>query len=48
MTFSEYIISERSETFYWESLTQIVKCKSTLEKWFPEMYYEWNLIYNTK
>ena len=48
MTFSEYIISERSEIFYWTSLEQIVKCKSTLEEWFLEMYYDWNILYNNK
>jgi len=48
MTFSEFIISERSEVFYWESLKQIAKCKSTLEEWFDQMYYNWNLLYNNK
>ena len=45
MTFSEYIISERSENFYLISLGQIVKCKSTLEEWFSSMYYDWNLLH---
>lgn len=45
MTFSEYIIKERSETFYLTSLIDIAKCKSTLEEWFKDMYYDWCLLY---
>ena len=48
MTFSEYIISERSEKFYWTSLEQVSKCKSTLETWFSDMYYDWNFLYNNQ
>lgn len=43
MTFSEYIIQERSKKFYNDSLEQIKKCNSTLEEWFPDMYYDWKL-----
>jgi len=48
MTFSEYIINERSKKYYLTSLQQIAKCNSTLEEWFSDMYYEWNLVYNKK
>ena len=46
MTFSEYIINQRSKKFYLISLQQIAICKSTLEEWFPNMYYDWNFLYN--
>ena len=49
MTFSEYIISERSENFYYISLSDISKLRNiTLEEWFSDMYYDWNLLYNQK
>jgi len=45
MTFSEFIISERSRFFYTESLKDISKSNSTLEEWFSDMYYDWCLLY---
>lgn len=48
MTFSQYIISERSKNFYTISLGQIAMCNSTLEEWFSDMYYDWTFLYNNK
>jgi len=48
MTFSEYIISERSKNFYLISLKDIIKYNSTLEEWFSDMYYDWNILHNSK
>ena len=47
MTFSEYIIKERSEFFYLESLKDIIKSnsKKTLEEWFSDMYYDYKLLH---
>jgi hypothetical protein len=44
MTFSEYIIRERSKTFYTMSLVDISKSNTTLEEWFPELYYDYCLL----
>lgn len=46
MTFSEYIINERSRKFYMISLTQMAKCDCTLEEWFKDMYFDYNIIEN--
>lgn len=46
ITFSEYIINQRSKNFYLISLGQIIMCNMTLEEWFPEMYYEYKLLKN--
>lgn len=46
MTFSEFIISEKGKEFYLISLEQISQSNSTLEKWFKDLYYDWNLLYN--
>jgi len=48
MTFSEYIIKERSEEFYFTSLQDMLKCRTTLEKWFSNMYYDYKIISNLK
>ncbi len=47
MTFSEYIIKQRSELFYFESLKDMVKCntKLTLEEWFSNLYTEYKIMY---
>ena len=45
MTFSEYIIQERSENFYFISLEQMMKCRTTLEEWFSDLYLEYKIIY---
>lgn len=45
MTFSEYIIEQKSEKFYFTSLEQMVKCKSTLEDWFENMYYDYKILH---
>ena len=47
MTFSEYIIKERSEFFYFESLKDIIKSnsKNTLEEWFSDMYCDYKLLH---
>lgn len=45
MTFSEYIIKERSEEFYFTSLKDMLKCRTTLEKWFSDMYTEYKILY---
>ena len=45
MTFSDYIIQERSEKFYFTSLMDMAKCNTTLEDWFPEMYADWKLLW---
>ena len=41
MTFSDYIILQQSEKFYFDSLIQTAKCKTTLENWFPDLYFEY-------
>jgi len=45
MTFSEYIIKQRSEFFYFESLKDIIKSnsKKTLEEWFSDMHYDYKV-----
>ena len=48
MTFSEYIISIKSKTFYTTSLGDIIKCNSTLEEWFSQEYDEYNGVYKPK
>ena len=45
MTFSEYIIQERSEEFYFISLEQMIKCRTTLEDWFKDLYTEYKILY---
>jgi hypothetical protein len=45
MTFSEYIIQERSEEFYFISLGQMMKCRTTLEDWFKDLYTEYKILY---
>lgn len=45
MTFSEYIIEQRGEKFYFTSLEQMVKCKTTLEYWFKDMYYDYKILH---
>jgi hypothetical protein len=47
MTFSEYVIQERSENFYFISLEQMSRYKITIEKWFDNLYQEY-LILNDK
>ena len=46
MTFSEYIIQERSEYFLFTSMTDMVKYNQdiTLEKWFSDIYYDYKLL----
>jgi hypothetical protein len=46
MTFSEYIILERSENFYFTSLEQMMKCRATLEEWFSDLYTEYKILYS--
>ncbi len=46
MTFSEYIIRERSQYFYIENLKLIAACGSTLEDWFKDMYYDYKLLFD--
>lgn len=48
LTFSEYVIRERGENFYYISLKDIIRCKSTPEKWWRELHLEWNIKYNNK
>jgi hypothetical protein len=45
MTFSEYIIQERSKEFYLISLGDIIKQKTTLEEWFSDMYLDYKILY---
>ncbi len=47
MTFSEYIIKERSRFFYFESLKDMVKSntKLTLEEWFSDLYIDYEILY---
>jgi len=45
MTFSEYIIKERSENFYFLSLIDMLKTKTTLEDWFSDLYFEYKILY---
>lgn len=45
MTFSEYIIKERSEKFYFVSLIHISKSKTTLEQWFSDMYADYKILF---
>lgn len=45
MTFSEYIIKERSEEFYFTSLKDMLKCRTTLEEWFSDMYNEYKILH---
>lgn len=45
MTFSEYIIRERSKGFYIINLGDIIKNKTTLEEWFSDMYIEYKILY---
>ncbi len=47
MTFIQYVISERSETFYFQSLIDIAKCKftGTIEEWFSHLYTEYTTLY---
>jgi hypothetical protein len=44
LTFSDYVIGERSRKFYDLSLQDAIKAGSTLEAHLPDMYYEWNVI----
>jgi len=52
MTFSEYIIQERSINFYLISLKDMCKFNAnmTLEDWFSDMYYDYKILdlYNKK
>lgn len=50
LTFSEYVIQERSENFYFMSLADMVKCNSklTLEEWFSNMYLDYEILYLNK
>lgn len=41
MTFSDFIIKRYSKFFYTESLKDISKANSTLEKWFRNLYEEY-------
>lgn len=45
MTFSEYIIQERSKNFYYTSLQDMIKYRTTLEKWFSDLYEEYKILY---
>lgn len=45
ITFSQYIIEQRSKNFYLISLGDIVKFDSTLEEWFYNMYFDYKIIY---
>ena len=45
MTFSEYIIKERSKKFYLISLGYIIKQQTTLEEWFSDMYTDYKILY---
>jgi hypothetical protein len=42
-TFSEYIIQKRSKNFYFVSLGQMTRCKTTLEEWFRDMYTDYKI-----
>ena len=44
MTFSNYVIKERSKKFYTMSLIDISKCNSTLEEWFSDMYGDYKIL----
>jgi len=44
MTFSEYIIQERSEEFYFVSLGQMSKFRTTIEVWFENMYLDYKIL----
>ena len=46
MTFTDYIIKERSRTFLTLSLLDIekVKYRGTIEEWFSNMYLEYKLL----
>lgn len=46
MTFSEYIIQERSKKFYFTSLQDMVRSNTnlTLEEWFSDLYTEYKII----
>jgi len=46
MTFSEFIIKERSKEFYIISLSDIVKCSSTIEDYFKDLYFDYQLLIN--
>lgn len=48
MTFSEYIIQERGKKFYFISLNIIIKCETTLEEYFIDLYSEYELLYLKK
>ncbi len=48
ITFSEFIIKERSLNFYNNSLLQMYKCKSTIEDWFSDLYFDYCVLYNIK
>ena len=47
MTFSEYVIQERGEKFYFISLGQMIRCRATLEMWFSDLYIEYETLYLT-
>ena len=48
MTFEEYIIQERGQEFY--DISKLDMSKSivphTLEQWFPDMYYDYKMLYD--
>lgn len=46
LTFSEYVIQEKGENFYYISLNDIIRCKSTPEEWWSELHLEWNIKHN--
>lgn len=46
MTFSEYIIEQRSESFYFTSVKNMANARMTLEDWFSDLYTEYKIIYN--
>jgi len=43
MTFSDFLIQEKGENFYFNSLNQMIKNRITLENWFNESYKDYKL-----
>ena len=48
MTFSEYIINERSVNFYKICLGDCIRFGITIEELLSNTYTEWNILYNSK
>jgi len=47
MTFSEYIIQQRSLNFYFISIYDMNRlgCNMTIEEWFSDLYYDYNILF---